>query len=63
MTLYSTKEFARKHGVSDSRIRQLLLEDRIFPYQKLDGGQYILFSNSVIVPPYERPTRKLRRAT
>jgi hypothetical protein len=62
MKLYSTKQFAEKHGVSDSRIRQLLLEDRIFPRQKLSSGQWILFHNSVIVAPYERPNRMLRRA-
>ena len=60
MEIYSTSQFARKHGVSDSRIRQLLAEERIFPYQKLGSGQWILFSNSVIVAPYERPNRKLR---
>jgi len=60
MEAYSTSQFARKHGVSDSPIRQLLAEERIFPYQKLGSGQWILFSNSVIVAPYERPNRKLR---
>ena len=62
MKLYSTKEFAEKHGVSDSRIRQLLLEDRIFPRQKLGNGRWIMFGNSVIVAPYDRPNRRLRRA-
>lgn len=62
MKMYSTKEFAEKHGVSDSRIRQLLLEDRIFPRQKLGCGRWIMFGNSVIVAPYERPARKLQRA-
>ncbi len=62
MEVYSTADFARKHGVSDSRIRQLLLEDRIFPRQKLGNGRWILFRNSVIVPPYERTNRTLRRA-
>ncbi len=60
MKLYSTKEFAKKHGVSDSRIRQLLLEERIFPRQKLGNGRWIMFSNSVIVAPYERTNRNLR---
>lgn len=60
--MYSTAEFARKHGVSHSRIRQLLLEDRIFPHQKLGNGRWIMFSNSVIVVPYERSKRKLRGA-
>ncbi len=48
--------------MSDSRIRQLLLEDRIFPRQKLGNGRWIMFGNSVIVAPYERPNRKLRVA-
>lgn len=60
MEVYSTADFARKHGVSDSRIRQLLLEDRIFPRQKLGNGRWILFGNSVIVPPYERANRQFR---
>jgi hypothetical protein len=63
MKMLSTREFGEKHGVSASRIRQLLLEERIFPYQKVGGGQWVLFSNSVIVPPYERPKRKLRGAS
>jgi hypothetical protein len=62
LKIYSTADFARKHGVSDSRIRQLLLEDRIFPRQKLSNGRWIMFGNSVIVAPYERPNRKLRGA-
>ena len=62
MKLYSTRQFAEKHGVSDSRIRQLLLEDRIFPRQKLGNGYWILFGNSVIVAPYDRPNWKLRGA-
>ena len=62
MKLYTTKEFAEKHGVSDSRIRQLLAEERIFPHQKLSNGRYVMYSNSVIVAPYERTNRKLRRA-
>ncbi len=62
MKLYSTAEFARKHGVSDSRIRQLLLEERIFPRQKLGSGQWIMFGNIVIVAPYERTSRKRRGA-
>jgi hypothetical protein len=61
MKIYSPSQFAEKHGVSASRIRQLLAEDRIFPYQKSSTGRYILLKNSVIVPPYERPNRKLRR--
>jgi hypothetical protein len=58
--IYSTSEFAKKYGVSDSRIRQLLAEDRIFPRQKSSNGRWILFGNSVIVAPYERQNRKLR---
>ena len=60
MEVCSTAEFARKHGVSDSRIRQLLLEDRIFPRQKLGNGRWLMFKNSGIVAPYERTNRKLR---
>ena len=62
MALYSTKDFARKHGVSDSRIRQLLLEERIFPRQKLGNGRWIMYENSVIVAPYSRASRQMRRA-
>lgn len=62
MEVYSTAVFARKHGVSDSRIRQLLLEGRVFPHQKLGNGRWIMFANSVIVAPYERSNRKLRGA-
>jgi len=62
MKVYSTAAFAKKHGVSDSRIRQLLLEERIFPRQKLDNGRWIMFANTVIVAPYDRPNRKLREA-
>jgi hypothetical protein len=38
MRLYRTRQFAKKHGVSDSRIGQLLLEDCISPRQKLGNG-------------------------
>jgi hypothetical protein len=62
LKVYSTAEFAKKHGVSDSRIRQLIAEDRVFPRQRLDNGRYIMFANSVIVAPYERAKRKLRGA-
>ena len=62
MKVYSTASFARKHGVSDSRIRKLIAEDRVFPRQKLGNERWIMFSNSVIVAPYERPNRKLRGA-
>jgi hypothetical protein len=61
MQLYSPAQFGAKHGVSASRIRQLLAEDRIFPRQKIASGHWILFSNSVIVAPYGQPNRKLRR--
>ena len=60
MKVYSPSQFAQKHGVSASRIRQLLAEDRIFPRQKTASGHWILFANSVIVAPYDRPNRKLR---
>ena len=62
MQVYSTADFARKHGVSDSRIRQLIAEDRVFPRQKLANGPHLMFENSVIVAPYERANRKLRTA-
>ncbi len=62
MQVYSTADFARKYGVSDSRIRQLIAEDRVFPRQKLANGRHIMFENSVIVAPYERTSRKLRTA-
>jgi hypothetical protein len=61
MEIYSPSQFAEKHGVSASRVRQLLRGQRIFPYQKSSTGRYVLFANSVIVAPYERPNRKLRR--
>lgn len=61
MKMYSTAEFARKHGVSDSRIRQLIAEDRVFPHQRLDNGRHLMYENSVIVAPYDRPNRALRR--
>jgi hypothetical protein len=60
MEIYSPSQFAKKHGESASRIRQLLAEERIFPRQKSASGYWILFPNSVIVAPYERPGRKLR---
>jgi hypothetical protein len=60
MEIYSTSQFAEMHGVSTSRIRQLLAEERVFPYQKSSNGRWILFSNSVVVAPYDRPNRKLR---
>jgi hypothetical protein len=60
MEVYSPSQFGKKHGVSASRIRQLLAEDRIFPRQKTASGHWLLFANSVIVAPYERPGRKLR---
>ena len=60
MEIFSPSQFAEKHGVSASRIRQLLAEDRILPRQKSASGRWILFPNSVIVAPYDRPNRKLR---
>jgi hypothetical protein len=60
MKILSPSQFAQKHGVSASRIRQLLAEDRICPRQKTASGHWILFANSVIVAPYDRPNRKLR---
>ncbi len=32
----------------------------LFPRQKLGNGRWIMFSNSAIVAPLERPNRKLR---
>lgn len=61
MEICSPSQFAEKHGVSASRIRQLLAEEHIFPYQKCSNGRYILFPNSVIVAPYTCPSQKLRR--
>ena len=61
MEIYSPSQFAEKHGVSASRIRQLLAEGRVFPCQKTASGHWILFANTVIVAPYTRPRRKLRR--
>jgi hypothetical protein len=48
--------------MTDGRIPQLLLEARIFTRQKLGNGRWIMFGNSVIVAPYDRPSRKLRGA-
>jgi hypothetical protein len=58
----STATFAEKHGVSDSRIRQLLAAERVFRRQKLDNGRWIMFGNSVIVAPYDRSNRKRQGA-
>jgi hypothetical protein len=60
MKLYDTKTFGEKHGISDSRVRQLLRDKRIFPAEKIGNVQWIIYPNAVIVPPYERPNRKLR---
>jgi hypothetical protein len=60
MEILGTSQFGAKHGVSASRIRQLLAEDRIFPRQKTASGHWILFANRVIVAPHARPGRKLR---
>jgi hypothetical protein len=53
----TTREFAAKHNVSDSRIRQLLAQERIFPAHKL-GRVWVMYSNSVIIAPYDRPNRR-----
>ncbi len=61
-------DFVRKYGVCDSRIRQLLLEGRIFPHQKLGNGRWIMFGMSVVMTPYDRmapydrSNRRLREA-
>jgi hypothetical protein len=62
LKVYSMANFARKYGVCDSRVRQLLLEGRIFPHQKLGNGRWIMFGNSVVMAPYDRANRKLREA-
>ena len=60
MNMMSVTEFARKCNMSPQRVRTLIREQRVFPYQQLENGRYILLPNTVIVPPYERPGRKLR---
>ena len=60
MKLYSTKEFAKKHGVSSSRVRQLLLQGRIYPAERLSSG-WIIYPNAVVVPPFERMNRRPRQ--
>ena len=57
---YSTKTFGEKHGLCDSRIRQLLLQKRIFPAEKVGGTVWYIYPNAVIIPPYQRPNRQER---
>ncbi len=60
MKLRSVNDFAEQHNMHPQRIRKLLRQERVFPYQRLGNGRYILYANTVIVRPYERPNRKLR---
>jgi hypothetical protein len=57
---YSTKTFGEKHGISGSRVRQLLRDGRIYPAQKVGKRTCYIERNAVIIPPWERPNRKLR---
>ncbi len=57
---YSTKTFGEKHGISDSRVRQLLRDERIYPAQKVGERTWYIWGNAVIIPAWERPNRKLR---
>jgi hypothetical protein len=59
---YSTTTFAKKHGISGSRVRQLLREGRIYPAQKVGERTWYIWDNAVIIPPYDWPRRKMRRA-
>jgi hypothetical protein len=52
----TTREFGAKHNITDSRVRQLLAAERIFPAQKI-GRAWIIYPNAVIVRPYLRPNR------
>ena len=53
-------EFARRHNMHPQRVRKLLRQERVWPHQRLDNGRYLLYENTVIVRPYERPNRKMR---
>ena len=55
---YSTKTFGDKHGISASRVRQLLRDERIYPAQKAGKRTWYIEPNAVIIPPWERPNRK-----
>lgn len=60
-SLYTApKDFARMHGVSDSRTRRSLAERRVFPRQKLGNGRWIMFADGAIGAPHERTNRTLR---
>ncbi len=58
--VYGVTEFAEMRGMHPQRLRKLLRQERVFPYQRLDNGRYLLFVNTVVVPPYERPNRNMR---
>jgi hypothetical protein len=62
MASHSTKTFGAKHGISDARVRQLLRNGRIYPAEKIGDMLWIIYPNAVIIPRWERPNRKLRRA-
>ena len=51
--MLTTRQFADKHGVSDSRIRQLLAKNRVYPADKI-GHRWVLYANTVIIPPHSR---------
>ena len=58
----STKTFGEKHGISGSRVRQLLRDERIYPAYKLGKRTWYIEPNAVIITPFDRPRRKLRGA-
>jgi hypothetical protein len=51
----TTREFGAKHNISDSRVRQLLRENRVFPAEKVSPRLWLIYPNAVIVAPYHRP--------
>lgn len=60
MKVMDVNEFARRHNMNPQRVRKLLRQERVWPHQRLDNGRYLLYENTVIVRPYERPNRKMR---
>jgi hypothetical protein len=56
----SVAEFADEHGLSRARVRKLIRDGRVYPVGRLDSGPYVLYPNSVIIRPFERPNRRLR---
>ncbi len=59
----SVAEFADEHGLSRARVRKLIREGRVYPVGRLGSGTYYIYPNAVIVPPYQRPNRRLRAQT